>query len=114
MSEGRLFLLAAEKNSICGFGALDIAKCEIASLFVHPDHAGLGIGAGLLHALENVATAHGISELMVHSSLNGCRFYENHGYEKGELEKFQLWSSQQIDAVRLNKNVQGNSGGQAP
>lgn len=114
MHGSRKYLLAMEDNNICGFGAPDIAKREIASLFVHPDHAGHGIGAALLHAFEAAAAARGISELAVHSSLNARRFYEKHGYGKGELEKFQLRSGQQIDAVRLKKNVQGDLGVQAP
>lgn len=105
MDEGRLFLLAMEGANICGFGALDIAKQEIAGLFVHPGHAGLGIGAKLLHALEDAAMAHGMSELVVHSSLNARRFYEKYGYGKGELEKFQLWSGLQINAIRLIRSL---------
>ncbi|MGH8397610.1 MAG: GNAT family N-acetyltransferase [Gammaproteobacteria bacterium] len=105
MHEGRLFLLAVEGENICGFGALDIAKQEIASLFVHPGHAGHGIGAELLRALETMATHQGLREITVHSSLNARRFYEKYGYGKGELEKFQLWSGLQINAIRLIKNL---------
>ncbi|MGH8306766.1 MAG: GNAT family N-acetyltransferase [Gammaproteobacteria bacterium] len=105
MDEGRLFLLAVDGATAFGFGALDIAKQEIASLFVHPGHAGHGIGAELLRALETMAAHQGLREITVHSSLNARHFYEKYGYGKGELEKFQLWSGLQINAIRLIKNL---------
>ncbi len=105
MNEGRKFLLAMEDDNICGFGALDFAKREIAALFVHPDYAGHDIGAALLYALEAAAAALGISELAVHSSLNARRFYEKHGYGNGAPEKFRLRTGLLIDAVQLKKQI---------
>lgn len=62
-----------------GFGSLKDNKI-IDLLYVHPFHAGDGIGTAICDALEKIATARGAAELSVDSSETAVIFFEGRGY----------------------------------
>ncbi|MGE0630060.1 MAG: N-acetyltransferase family protein [Hyphomicrobiaceae bacterium] len=62
-----------------GFASLkDNAVIEM--LFVHPWHAGEGVGSALVDALEKIAAARGTAELTVDASDTAVMFFEGRGY----------------------------------
>lgn len=54
----------------------------VEAVYVHPDHAGAGVGSVLLSDLEREARDRGLASLGMHASLNAVGFYERHGYER--------------------------------
>jgi putative acetyltransferase len=49
-------------------------------LYVHPFHAGIGVGTALADALEKIALARGSKQLTVQSSDTAVPFFERRGY----------------------------------
>lgn len=49
-------------------------------LFVHPYHAGEGVGTSLCDALERIAAARGATEISVDASETAAPFFEDRGY----------------------------------
>lgn len=79
LSRDRVCLVAEEAGEIVGTGGLE--DDELVTFFVNPKCQGRGIGSALLSAVEAVASARGIRELKVGSSLAGAAFYQSHGYQ---------------------------------
>lgn len=50
-------------------------------LFVHPYHAGQGVGTALADAIERIARGRGASEITVEASDTAQPFFEARGYE---------------------------------
>lgn len=74
-----LTLIAGIDGDPAGFATLtDNRKIEM--LYVHPDCAGMGVGAALLDALEKLAGARGTHTLSVDASETALLFFEKHGY----------------------------------
>ncbi|PSQ06968.1 GNAT family N-acetyltransferase [Halobacteriales archaeon QS_6_71_20] len=63
-------------------GGDDAAVGAVEAVYVHPAHAGEGVGSALLAALEREASARGLDALGLHASLNAVGFYERRGYER--------------------------------
>lgn len=62
-----------------GFAALKDNKV-IDMLYVHPHHAGEGIGSALCDALERIAAARGAEAITVEASETAVLFFEGRGY----------------------------------
>lgn len=62
-----------------GFACLKDDKV-IDLLYVHPFHAGDGVGTALCEALEKIAAGRGSSEISVESSETAVIFFEGRGY----------------------------------
>lgn len=62
-----------------GFGALKDNKV-LDMLFVHPYHAGEGVGTTLCDALERIAAARGGTVISVDASETAAPFFEDRGY----------------------------------
>jgi len=73
-------LVAVADGAVCGFGSLELPQSRLASLFVQPEFAGIGLGRQLLHSLEQLAREAEITTLKVQASLNAQEFYAKHGY----------------------------------
>ncbi|EMA43713.1 GNAT family N-acetyltransferase [Halococcus saccharolyticus] len=81
------FTVAVRESEVAGFGHLVLDAGEVHAVYVHPDHAGRGVGSALLAELEGYARGRGCSVLTLQSSLNAAGFYEKAGYERvGESE----------------------------
>ncbi len=74
-----LTLIAAIDGDPAGFATLKDNR-HVEMLYVHPDCAGMGVGASLLDALEKLAAARGAAELSVDASETALLFFEKHGY----------------------------------
>jgi len=98
-----VFVAVDEAERIAAFGALDSAKSEVVSLYVHPSIAGTGIGKLLLLCLENTARKRGLERLQLSASLNSSDFYFSQGYEFGEALKHRLRSGGELRCIGLSK-----------
>ncbi|MEM6622822.1 MAG: GNAT family N-acetyltransferase [Pseudomonadota bacterium] len=70
-------------GALCGFCSFQFRSDgdgQIASLYVHPDQQGFGIGARLLLGAERDLAANNISTIVIEASLSAVPFYLNHGY----------------------------------
>lgn len=86
-AEDEQFTVAVRKGEIAGFGHVVLDAGEVHAVYVHPDHAGHGVGSALLAELEGYARGRELSALSLQSSLNAVGFYEQAGYERvGEGE----------------------------
>jgi putative acetyltransferase len=62
-----------------GFASLK-DNTSIHMLYVHPYHAGEGVGTALCDALERIAAARGAAEISVDASETAAPFFEGRGY----------------------------------
>jgi putative acetyltransferase len=69
-------------GALAGFGHLAVDAREVQAVYVHPEHAQVGVGSALLAHLEGVAYGLDLSELDLTASLNAVPFYEAAGYER--------------------------------
>ena len=82
------FVVAERGGEVAGFGDLvpgsdDVdADGEVRAVYVHPAHAGRGVGSALLAALEGYARGSGLGSLELSASMNAVGFYERAGYER--------------------------------
>ncbi|HET7921423.1 MAG TPA: GNAT family N-acetyltransferase [Gammaproteobacteria bacterium] len=104
LQPGNLCLVALmPAGEICGFGSLQIEKARLASLFVHPDQAGTGVGALLLARLEALAREAGLDQLHVESSLNAQSFYARHGFELNRRGKYCMSTGLSMECAEMTK-----------
>jgi GNAT superfamily N-acetyltransferase len=85
--EGGTFFVAEQSDRIVGVGgwSSDSLAAELAWLryvFVHPDHAGQGVGRQLVETIEASARRQGKCTFRVWSSLNATGFYGALGYRR--------------------------------
>jgi len=83
--------VVAEDETVVGFGSLrreppngyeaDVDG-EVTGVYVHPDHAGDGVGTTLLRELETSARDADLASLGLHASLNAVAFYDARGYDR--------------------------------
>ncbi|MGH8370030.1 MAG: GNAT family N-acetyltransferase [Gammaproteobacteria bacterium] len=105
MAPGARCLVAVAADVICGFGSLELEKSRLASLFVHPDHAGSGVGGALLKRLEALALESGIDSLRLEASLNARGFYEVHGYKMYRMAKHCFSTGLKMDCAEMQKSL---------
>lgn len=72
-------LVVMIEGEYAGFGSLKDNKV-LDMLFVHPYHAGEGVGTALCDALERIAAARGATEIAVDASETAAPFFEDRGY----------------------------------
>jgi putative acetyltransferase len=73
-------LVVFEGGSHLGFASLKENK-HIEMLYVHPYHAGEGVGTALCDALELLAAARGADKITVDASETATLFFEARGYQ---------------------------------
>jgi putative acetyltransferase len=72
-------LVVQIEGNYAGFGALK-DNSVIDMLYVHPYHAGEGIGSAILAALERIAAGRGGEALTLDAGENAVLFFEGRGY----------------------------------
>ena len=80
-----LLVATDESGDIIGFTAVHPADCEMFLLFVHPKHAGRGVGRRLLDAAHKVLRAAGCREAFLYTHEENQRalaVYEAAGYRR--------------------------------
>ncbi|OYW54973.1 MAG: GNAT family N-acetyltransferase [Hyphomicrobium sp. 32-62-53] len=74
-------------------------------LYVHPYHAGTGIGTALCDALEKIAKARGAKAITVESSETAVEFFEGRDFEatqRNSVERFGEW----LATTTMKKSLQ--------
>jgi ribosomal protein S18 acetylase RimI-like enzyme len=80
-----LLVAIDETNRVIGFVAVHPAEGEMYLLFVHPDHAGRGVGRTLLDAAHDVLRSAGCREAFLYTHEQNERaiaVYEAAGYRR--------------------------------
>lgn len=72
-------LVVVAEGEYLGFASLKENKL-IDMLYVHPHHAGEGVGSALVSALEKIAAARGAADIGVDASETAVEFFEGRGY----------------------------------
>jgi len=72
----------ADDGHLTGLGDVSPSEGELYAVYVHPDHAGAGIGTAILDRLETAARDRGCETLELTASKNAVGFYEQAGYER--------------------------------
>lgn len=76
---GMTTLVVHASGEYLGFASLK-DNTVLAMLYVHPHHAGEGIGSALCEALETIAAARGAEAITVEASETAVLFFEGRGY----------------------------------
>ena len=80
-----LLVAVSELDEIVGYTAVHPQTCEMYLLFVHPNHAGRGVGRALLIAAHEVLRAAGCHEAFLYTHEQNKRalaIYEAAGYRR--------------------------------
>lgn len=108
---GMLTLVVQVDGEYAGFASLkDNAHVEM--LYVHPYHAGEGIGTTLMDALEKIAAARGTAEITVDASDTAAPFFEDRGYVPTRRNSVPIedeWLSNTTMSKKLEKPSKGNA-----
>jgi putative acetyltransferase len=75
-----VFVVAELNNRLCGFGAVNLLKAEITSVYVDPDFTRQGIASSLVSLMELAATDAGLPALELQAAGGALTFYEKQGY----------------------------------
>lgn len=74
-------VVVAERGGVVvGFAAVSLAAGVVRAVYVHPGHAGGGVGQRLLARIERAARVYGVRRLVLEATLNATRFYLRAGY----------------------------------
>jgi putative acetyltransferase len=98
-----LCLVAEHKGEVVGFGSIVPSLSELRALYVRTDVGRRGVGAAILHDLERMAVARGLSELHMDASINAEVFYQRHGYQVIERGEHRLANGAQMACVKMRK-----------
>lgn len=86
-------------------------------LYVHPYHAGLGIGTALCDALERIAKSRGAPAITAEASETAVEFFEDRDYvqmQRNSIERYGEWLATTTMSKVLNEQPdEGNDDGQA-
>ena len=78
--EQQYFIMARSRESVAGFASLE-SHTYIDLMYVHPAHAGKGIGKQLISRLEDVARSGGSTTLVADVSITAIAFFRKQGFE---------------------------------
>ena len=106
LDDGEVYLV--ERAGVpCGYGRVVPAVGEIEAVYVHPDHAGTGLGTTILVFLEERARVAGAGRARLRASLNAEGFYARAGWRaiergthatRGGVELACVWMEKPLEA----------------
>jgi putative acetyltransferase len=98
-----LTLVVQVDGEYAGFASLRDNRV-LDMLYVHPWHAGKGVGSALADAVERIAAARGASEITVESSDTAQPFFEDRGYVAVERNAVPM-DDQWLTNTTMNKTL---------
>lgn len=107
-----LTLVVQVEGEHLGFAALK-DNAVIDMLYVHPFHAGEGVGSALLAALEKIAAARGADALTVEASDTAVMFFEGMGYVAERRNSIPI-GDQWLTNTTMKKQLNGDPSTVAP
>lgn len=108
--DGHHLVVAVRDESVVAYGHLVESDDEVRAVYVHPDHAGRGVGSTVLARLEDRARSRGSPRLELWSSKNAVGFYEWMGYrpvEEVEIERSYDGRRVAFPVVAMRKALDG-------
>ena len=109
----RIILVALDKITGALIGTVQIIlnlpenqphRADIAKMLVHPNARKQGVGAALLHAIDQVALSEG-RHLLVLDTVTGSdaeRLYTRHGWKRvGDIPGYALWPEGELCSTTL-------------
>lgn len=103
-----LTLVAHVDGEYAGFGSLK-DNTVLDMLYVHPWHAGDGVGTAIADALERIAAARGAAQLTVESSDTAVEFFEDRGYVATERKAIPM-DDQWLTNTTMTKALESATG----
>lgn len=106
---GMVTLVVQVGGEYAGFGSLQDNK-HIEMLYVHPFHAGQGVGTALADALERIAAARGTAEITTDASDTAQPFFAGRGYVatlRNSLAVADVWLSNTTMTKKLQQSSKG-------
>jgi putative acetyltransferase len=100
-----LLLVAEMAGRVSGFGRLVFSTAEIASLYVSPNCAGMGLGTKILSELESAARKRGLVSLWLHAALNAEEFYSRCGFTSDCKVEYQLPAGVTMPVIKMHKQL---------
>ncbi|RDL18147.1 GNAT family N-acetyltransferase [Pseudomonas jessenii] len=100
------FYLGWVEDEPVATGMLDLEHREIGAIFTHPDFMQRGLGKQVLHFLEDLARALGLTEVCLDATLNAADFYRRCGYTGEGSAIYQSPSGLQLACVPMVKALQ--------
>lgn len=94
-----------------GFGTLK-DNTVLDMLYVHPYHAGSGIGSALCEALETIARGRGAEAITADASETAVMFFEGRGYEalqRNSVERDGEWLTTTTMTKKLKDATRGDA-----
>lgn len=101
------FVVATRAGTVAGFGELVPDEREVRAVYVHPDHAGDGVGTAILDHLEGTAREEGLEGLELLSSKNAVGFYERRGWEPVGNVDHEPTGGVVLECTRMRKRLDG-------
>lgn len=99
------YIAESQDQTVLGFCFADTEAGILKALYVHPDAAGQGVGAGLLQHLENHCRSLGVHALTLNASYNAEAFYRHHGYATLGPTAQELAGGETMGAVSMRKTL---------
>ena len=106
----KVVFIAEQDGRVVGFSQMAPEPGVVEAVYVHPSHAGLGLGMALLRAVETEAVARGIAELVLDASLNAVEFYAKAGYRSGQSSHHEVRPGVSIPCVTMSRSLRPPSG----
>jgi putative acetyltransferase len=107
IANSKMVVMVAESHSrMAGFGMIVPDEEELRAVYVHPAFGRQGVGAAILHHLEDAARDRGVARLNLESSLNAEAFYAKHGYAVVERATHRFRSGHEMACVRMTKRLE--------
>ena len=103
-----LLVAVDESGAVIGFTAVHPRECEMFLLFVHPEHAGAGVGRRLLDAAHEVLRAAGCREVFLYTHEQNERalaVYEAAGYRRDGSVRESVFRGVDLREPRLVKRL---------
>jgi len=96
----------ADDGPLVGFGDVSPSENELYAVYVHPDHARVGVGTAILDCLERTARQRGADYLELTASKNAVGFYEQATYERLGLVEHEPSGPHDVtlECVRMRKS----------
>jgi GNAT superfamily N-acetyltransferase len=98
------FHTAFQRETLIGFGSIDLKSGMIDAMFVHPEHFHTGVGKELLAHLKRLAVQSGLSELSLDSTLNAAAFYRTQGFRGDKIGAYKSPRGITLSCVPMTKS----------
>jgi len=74
------FVLAEAGGVVCGFGAINLGKKEITSVYVDPAYTRKGVASALVAEMERIAVDAGLAAVELQAAGGALDFYHKQGF----------------------------------